>query len=43
MLWFHGKGVAHSTKRGTGVAEDTESADGEIFKVDRFELFFEFG
>ena len=23
MLWFNGKGVAHFTKRGTGVADDT--------------------
>ena len=43
MLWFNGKGVEHFKKSSTGVAEDTESADGEIYKVDRFELFFEFG
>ena len=43
MLWFDGKGVAHFKKSSKGVAQDTESVNGEINKVDRFKLLFEFG
>ena len=32
MLLFNGKGVAHFKKRGTGVAEDTESVDERFTK-----------
>ena len=43
MLWFDGKGVAHCKKSSTGVAQDTESVNGEINEVDRFKSLFEFG
>ena len=43
MLWFDGKGVTHFKTSSTGVAEDTQSANGDINKVDRFKLLLEFG
>ena len=35
MLMVDGKGIAHCKKRGTGVAEDTESANGDSNEVNR--------